>query len=100
MSGWSGGAGVAWPEPDCCDYSHYAEDSNRGSGGGACFGVGLVYFISRDFAFTFNARADAINWNQASGAVTLPGGGVLTVDQPVDEGGLAAKFGVGMGWWF
>lgn len=69
-------------------------------GGGACFGVGLVYFVSRDFAFTFNARADAINWDKASGTVALPGGGTFTVDQPVDEGGLAAKFGVGMGWWF
>ncbi len=69
-------------------------------GGGACFGGGLAYFVSDDFALTFTARADAINWDKARGRVTLPGGDELVIEQPVDEGGVAGRFAIGMGWWF
>jgi len=69
-------------------------------GGGACFGLGLAYFASRDFAFTFTARADAINWDESRATVVLPGGGSYTIEQPVDDGGVTGKFAIGVGWWF
>lgn len=69
-------------------------------GGAVVFGAGLAYFLSRDFAFTFTARGEAINWDKTTATLALPGGGTLVSEQPVDEGGLAGKFAVGMGWWF
>ena len=69
-------------------------------GGAVVFGAGLAYFLSRDFAFTFAARGEAINWDKTPATLALPGGGTLVSEQPVDEGGLAGKFAVGMGWGF
>jgi opacity protein-like surface antigen len=70
------------------------------NGSAVDIGAGINYFVSRRVSFDLSARADFINWDRTKATVTLPDGGKVTLETPVDESGSAAKILFGVGVWF
>ncbi len=70
------------------------------TGGGAVFGGGIAYFLSRDFALDFELRADLVNWDTNTARIDLGGGNEVVVETPIDEDGSAVHFAFGGTWWF
>jgi Outer membrane protein beta-barrel domain len=68
-------------------------------GPGASLGGGLHYFFNPNVSLHSSVRFEAVNWDTVK--LTVEGGsGDLEIEVPVDESGNAAKFTVGLGFWF
>lgn len=70
------------------------------TGGGMVFGVGLLYNLSRYLLLDAALRVDAIEWDEIEFTRELPGGGEVSVADPIEKDGGAGRFQLGLTWAF
>lgn len=88
------GSGFISASPNEADYEFET------NGPGMDFGGGLYSFIGEHFVFDAGLRFDLISWDKETAEWTLGDGTKVSVNNPVDEDGTAAKLLLGAGWWF
>ena len=84
-----GGLGGFAAESTLDDFTYSME------GPGASFGAGLYYHFTPYVSLHSSVRIEAVNWETAKVSV-----GAVEIEVPVDESGSAAKFTLGLGFWF
>lgn len=68
-------------------------------GPGASFGAGLYYWFTPHVSLHSSVRLEAVNWDKTTYSIDT---GIATIEAevPVDDEGSAAKFTLGMAFWF